>query len=600
MRFRSKIIAGCGAGLIVLLCVGALTYRRSIQRGVDQRWVAHSHMVRETLDATLMGTIDAEAGERGYLATGDSSHVNVYESARARIDDDLRSLRELTKDNPEQQASLDRLEPLVATRFAPFEARLAARRRNTFTPAESAAQLNSEKQPTDAIRGAIADMDQQEQQLLDDRLRAMNASSRRIRVLIVVGNALGFLFLALAGVFIHQEMRKREMAEESLRRSEQRLRLLVSGVRDYAIFMLDPEGRVASWNRGAERIEGYRAEEIIGKHFSVFHVADDVERGKPVHELTVAANEGRYEDEGWRVRKDGSRFWASVVVTAMRDEEGRLHGFGEVTRDMTANKKLEEEMDIRNAQLEAANQELEAFSYSVSHDLRAPLRGIDGFSQALLEDYGGKMDETARGHLSRVRAGAQRMAQLIDDLLNLSRVTRAPISRETVDLSAIVRTIAEELRSISPRREVEVVVETGIEADADPQLLRIALENLVGNAWKFTSKRDHARIEFGCNRDGITVYFVRDNGAGFDAAYSNRLFGAFQRLHRMEEFPGTGVGLASVKRIIRRHGGRVWAEATVNEGATFYFTLEPQGSGKEIPPDGDPGKGDSAGGRQSG
>ncbi|MGH9683500.1 MAG: sensor histidine kinase [Candidatus Acidiferrales bacterium] len=599
MKFRAKMIAGCGGGLIILLCVGALTYRRSIQRGADQRWVAHSHLVRETLDATLLDTMDAETDERGYLATGDSLHLSFYGSARARIRGDLRSLRALTEDNAEQQASLDRLEPLVAARFAPFDAGSAARGRAGFTPAESSAELNSEKQPADAIRAAIASMDRQEQQLLDNRLRAMNAASRRIRVLIVVGNALGFLFLALAGVFIHQEMRKREMAEESLRLSEQRLRLLVSGVRDYAIFMLDPEGRVASWNRGAERINGYRAEEIIGKHFSVFHPSEDVERGKPLDELTSAANEGRYEDEGWRVRKNGSRFWASVVITAMRDDAGRLHGFGKVTRDLTASKKLEEEMDIRNAQLEAANQELEAFSYSVSHDLRAPLRGIDGFSQALLEDYGGKMDETAKGHLSRVRAGAQRMAQLIDDLLNLSRVTRAPISRETVDLSATARTIAEELRSISPRREVEVLVEPGIEAGADPQLLRIALENLIGNAWKFTSKRDRARIEFGCHRGEVPAYFVRDNGAGFDPAYSNRLFGAFQRLHRMEEFPGTGVGLASVKRIIRRHGGRVWAEAAVDKGATFYFTLEPQPSGKEKPADADAGKSDSAGGRQS-
>jgi signal transduction histidine kinase len=249
-----------------------------------------------------------------------------------------------------------------------------------------------------------------------------------------------------------------------------------------------------------------------------------------------------------------------------------------------ANQRLEKEIEERkrvetqiqgvNTELLAANKELEAFSYSVSHDLRAPLRGINGFSLALLEDYADKLDEDGRDYLHRVRAATQRMGQLIDDLLNLSRVTRTEMKLQRADLSAIGRSIAAELQKTQPERQAEFRIEESLQASVDPHLIKIALENLFGNAWKFTSKRESACIEFGKTRyEGSLAYFVRDNGAGFNPAYAQRLFGAFQRLHDKKDFPGTGVGLATVQRIIHRHGGRIWAESAVDRGATFYFTL---------------------------
>jgi light-regulated signal transduction histidine kinase (bacteriophytochrome) len=291
-------------------------------------------------------------------------------------------------------------------------------------------------------------------------------------------------------------------------------------------------------------------------------------------ELEQATKDGRFEDEGWRVRKDGSRFWANVIITALRDEGGRLQGFGKVTRDITERKQAEQEILLRTAELEAANKELEAFSYSVSHDLRAPLRAIDGFSQALLEDYGGRLDATGQDYLRRVRSATQRMGVLIDDLLNLSRVARAEMRREPVDMSQMAKTIAADLRSAQPERQVDIAISPRLQAEGDSRLMRVVLENLIGNAWKFTSKRESAQIEFGATQsNGTKAFFVRDNGAGFDQAHADRLFGAFQRLHGMNEFPGTGIGLATVQRIIHRHGGRVWAEGEVNKGATIYFTL---------------------------
>jgi signal transduction histidine kinase len=238
------------------------------------------------------------------------------------------------------------------------------------------------------------------------------------------------------------------------------------------------------------------------------------------------------------------------------------------------NAELEARVRERTAQLEATNKELESFSYSVSHDLRTPLLTIDGFSQALLEDYADKLDATGQNYLQRVRTNAQHMSELIDDLLGLARLARSEIQREPVDLSALARAIAADLQRKQPERRVECTVADGLTAHADPRQMRALLENLLGNAWKYSSKQPQARIEFGrCGSNGTQAFFVRDNGAGFDMAHATKLFGAFQRLHTEDEFPGSGIGLANVQRIVHRHGGRVWAEGAVGKGATFYFTL---------------------------
>jgi two-component system sensor histidine kinase/response regulator len=240
-------------------------------------------------------------------------------------------------------------------------------------------------------------------------------------------------------------------------------------------------------------------------------------------------------------------------------------------------KRQSELLEAKNVELNAIIEELEAFSYSVAHDLRAPLARIDGFSQALLESQGERLDEDGKRYLQKVSASTQRMCGLVDDLLGLSRVTRGEMRRERVDMSALARSVAMELQQREPDRHVELIVRPDSAASGDPALLQAALYNLLENSWKFTSKHKHARIEFGeIEKDGVPVYFVRDDGAGFDMASSPRLFQAFQRLHSNSEFAGNGVGLATVARIVKRHGGRVWAEGGVERGATFYFSLSPE------------------------
>jgi PAS domain S-box-containing protein len=505
--------------------------------------------------------------------------------------------------------------------------------------------------------------------------------------------------------------RARQRVEAALREHEARFQLLVEGVKDQAIFMLDPAGYIVSWNAGAECMQGYEPDEIIGQHFSRVYRPEDRAQQRPEHELEVAMAEGQVEAEGWRVGKDGSPFWAHVVITALRDEAGQVRGFVKVTRDVTERQRVEERLrasetryrrlfeaardgilivdavthkitdvnpfmvellgyardeflgkelweiglltdtaasqdafrvlqatgyiryedlplqtkagarrdvefvsnvylenghqviqcnirDItvrmqaeaeihrlnadleqrvrdRTVQLDALNHDLEMFNASVSHDLHAPLRRIDSFVDALRDDYAELLDADGLQLIRHIGGSTQRMHTLIDALLALSQVSRHALECQPVDLSTLAHEIAIELHRRQPTRQVDWVIADGLSTHGDARLLRIVLDNLLSNAWKFTSATAQARIEFGEQTapDGTSVWFVRDNGAGFDMVLVDKLFGAFQRLHRDTEFPGTGIGLATVQRIIHRHGGRVWAEGAVDQGATLYFTL---------------------------
>jgi signal transduction histidine kinase len=446
LGFRLALASALCIALLALGAVGVLSYRRAVQENEDEQWVGHTHEVLERLSAIRIDLIDAETGERGFALTGEQPYLEPYESALRRLELDIGELRTLTHDNAVQQASIVQIEPLITARLAELRRGIDTRRQKGLQAGIELIRESNGKETMDAIRRVIDAMDREERGLLAQRLEQVRFSAGRTKILIVLGNAVGLLFLCVAGFAIYREMDKRHKAERELCQS--------------------------------------------------------------------------------------------------------------------------------NARTEAANKELQAFSYSVSHDLRAPLRGIDGFSLALLEDCGEALNEDGRDYLLRIRKATARMGKLIDNLLELARMTRTEMLTEEVNLSGLAEEVAAQCRAADPQRKAVFVITPDLILHGDRILMRALLENLLGNAWKFTSKRMDACIELGADRNnGKSVFFVKDNGAGFDMRYADKLFGVFQRLHDVNEFPGTGVGLATVQRIVIRHGGRVWADSKPGEGATFYFQV---------------------------
>jgi PAS domain S-box-containing protein len=357
-------------------------------------------------------------------------------------------------------------------------------------------------------------------------------------------------------------------AENKANEETARLAAIVESSDD-AVFGKSLEGDIESWNGASERLFGYSAGEMIGS--SMWTLIPESRRAEEARIFDRLKHGERIRAfETLRRRKDGSEVEVSVTLSPIVDRTGNCIGISTIARDIT---KMQAILRARDA-ADAANKELESFSYSVAHDLRAPLRGIDGFCQALTEDCADKLDADGRKYLGFIRESAQLMARLIDEILSLSRVVRSEFHSETVDLSALAYSAYTRLARNELGRSIEIVIQPGLVAGGDAKLLALVFNNLMGNALKFTSKRSAARIEFGAiSEDGRPVYFVRDNGAGFDMAYASKLFGVFQRLHSAHEFEGNGVGLATVQRVVDRHGGRAWAEGKVDAGATVYFTL---------------------------
>ena len=373
--------------------------------------------------------------------------------------------------------------------------------------------------------------------------------------------------------------------DQNLIKSENLYRRMVDEVEDYAIILLDKTGNILTWNKGAQKIKGYKAGEIIGKNFKLFYTEEDQQKKLPENLLRTAIEKGKSIEESWGRKKDGALFWSNITITALHDDDGNVIGFTKVTHDLTERhekdnkiKELHKELAERKvkeqtAHLIAINEELEAFSYSISHDLRAPLRAIHSYSKILIEDYSKNLDKDAVDTINVILRNTVKMTELIDQLLAFSRLGRKALTIKKIDMNDLVQTVIDE--NPQERQKVQFKIDNLPSAMGDYILIKQVWTNLISNAVKYSGKKPMSEIEIGSFADkGFYIYYIKDNGVGFDMKYYNKLFGVFQRLHAQNEFEGIGVGLAFVKKIIKHHGGTVWAESKEGEGTTFFFKLK--------------------------
>ncbi len=452
MTSFSKAIAA--SALLILVCIGALSFWSEVRNDEDREWVTHTLLVVEKLQTIRIDITQAETGQRGYMLTGQDRYLELYGAGADQVRQDMKELPDLIQDNPAEREAIQRLDPLIAARLAELADGIEVRKQSgLLAGVEAVARANNGEKWMGQIAGQIAEMRRAQAQLLSTRLDTAAASSRKMKAVVVCGNALAILILLVKGFVIHRETGKRNRAEQNLKQANERL-------------------------------------------------------------------------------------------------------------------------ERRTSELSETNIELESFAYSVAHDLRAPLRHLAGYSSVVLQDYGPQLDAQAQRYLEKIVDGAQRMGRLVDDLLSLSKVGRQDLALEPKALDSLLRQVLDELATEASGREIEWRIGDLFSAECDPGLIKQVFVNLLSNAVKYTGKRDHAVIEVAqMMQNGERVVFIRDNGAGFEMQYAGKLFGVFQRLHKAGDFEGTGVGLAIVQRIIRKHGGRIWAEAEPDRGATFFFTL---------------------------
>ena len=585
--------AGFAVGILLMVVAAAVAFNSTKRMLETGNWVTHREEVLKETAEIATGVTDLASQQRVYIIVGDEQRLKDRQQIKRDLKQDLFDFRKLTADNPSQQSRADRLEPLIGRRIEWEEQVIAVRREQGLVTAAQMVATGPGLNLSDDIRRLITEMQAEEYRLLDSDRKQAEAASAAAFLILPVGVFLSLAILSLGVFFLNARGSEQKQAEKALRENEAQLRTIVENL-DEGLIVSDLDGKLLHWNRAALELHGYSESDHDRRRFveliDTFELSALDGTPLPVEEWPLARilRDEKPHDLELRVRRLGSN-WERIFNyggTMVRDQNNQPLLAIVMINDITQRKQAEEEIrqlnvDLeervvkRTAELEAANKELEAFSYSVSHDLRSPLRTVDGFSQAVLEDYGTQLPEEGRRYLQTIREGAQRMGVLIDDLLTFSRLSRLPLHKQTVDTAKLVRDSLAELDSERQGRKIEMLVGELWPCHGDPALLKQVWVNLLSNALKYTRKRETAIIQVGCqSENGEDIYFVRDNGTGFDMKYAHKLFGVFQRLHRTDEFEGTGVGLAIIGRIIHRHGGRVWTEAAVDRGATFHFTLE--------------------------
>ena len=567
--------SGVVLAILSLVAVVAISRRSGKQLQEATRAVTHTREVLEKLGDIAARLSEVESAARSFAISGKQSHLSPFYTAAEAVPPQVDELKLLLRDDPSRLRSVTEIEPVIAKHLKVMKNMVELGDKNLFRGFGQRSLTDEGNKLMEQIRAAFSTVDKEQRARLDQEQMAVAAKAERVTMISLAGSVLAGVFILVCGACALRAMHGRGKAEEKLDR-------LLGSMPD-ALLIVNAEGKIVGSNAHTGKLFGYNDRELQGESMALlvperfrktqrqYYAAYFSQRGSRVPETTL---------ELCGLHKDGREFPIEVSTKPLAAENGLV--VTSAIRDITERKQVEQqisrlnrELEHRAIELENANKELEAFSYSVSHDLRSPLQNIDSFSLILMEDYANQLDPEGLDYVQRLRGSCQHMGDIIDALLALSNMMRKELLVDNFDLTALANTVAADLKQKNPDRLVDWVIAEGLTADGDAQLLRVVLENLFGNAWKFTANRPRARIEFGAlpQSNGARTYFVRDDGAGFDMARAGHLFTPFKRLHDQSEFRGTGIGLATVQRVIQRHRGKIWAEGVVNHGATFCFTL---------------------------
>ena len=576
------------AGL-ALATVASISHESGVQLQKTTGQFAHTREVLEKLEQISTGLSEVESSARNFAISGKQSHLDPFYIAAQAVPQEMADLKILLHDDAALLKSVTSIEPVINEHLKTMKDLVALGDKNLFRSFGQRGLMDQGNALMEQIHATLDPMEEQQRTLLNEQQATAAAQAEHLNVITLTGSILSVVLLVAFGAAAFGALHQREKAEEKLDR-------LLGSMPD-AIVIINADGKIIGSNANTERLFGYSERELQGERMALL-VPESLRQIQRQYYSGIFSQKGNNRAtttiELCGLHKDGSEFPIEVSTTPLATEKGLAAT--SAVRDITARKEVEQkisalnkELENRALELEATNKELEAFSYSVSHDLRSPLQNIDSFSQILLEDYANRLDADGRDYVQRLRGSCEHMENIIDALLALSNMTRSELLMEHFDLTALAHAVASDVKQKNPDRLVDWVIAEGLSAEGDAKLLRVVLENLFGNAWKFTANRQRARIEFGAlpQSNGARTYFVRDDGAGFDMVRAGNLFTPFKRLHDQNEFKGTGIGLATVQRVIQRHRGKIWAEGVVDQGATFCFTLSDETgtlNGKPHPP----------------